>query len=118
MIAPNESTRPTIKTPDCIRDWHWIRHAMISRMLDVYCSYCGRWLMVYQKDGGRNLIQLYLNRMLIVQDKISKEKMVESKKFECPGCKKEIGILALATFPLDRRRAIRLNPEAITTRVL
>ena len=67
-----------------------------SHFLNLYCSNCNQYLLLYQKDGQGSLLRLYLDRIfepqeLSVLQSICKNKS-EVPNLKCPNCKKLIAI--------------------------
>ncbi|OGM25752.1 hypothetical protein A3D00_02625 [Candidatus Woesebacteria bacterium RIFCSPHIGHO2_02_FULL_38_9] len=68
-----------------IRDVYKNNRGSWSRVLDVTCHYCKKHLFFYQKDGPGLLKRSYIDRIIDLRPKISKE-------FHCFHCNELLGI--------------------------
>ena len=76
-----------------------------SRFLNIYCSSCRFFLVLYQKDGPGILKRLYVDRIF------NKVILNKGKEFTCKSCKKVIGTFYI--YKKENRPAIRLYQDAI-----
>jgi len=75
-----------------------------SRWLILYCEKCGRRLAIYQKDGPGILKRLYIDRIIGLVNRAS-------KNLSCQKCKTILGIRIL--YKKENRPAYRLFVGAI-----
>jgi len=67
-----------------------------SHFLDIYCSDCNHYLLLYQKDGKGSLLRLYLDRIFEPPILARLQFVCESKKsmpsLKCSNCQKLVAI--------------------------
>ena len=82
-----------------------------AKFLDLYCSNCNTWLLLYQKDGDGRLLRCYLNRIFApanleaLQHDPNILKPRDMKLLLCSGCGQQVGI---PTLHHDGRLSFRL----------
>ena len=61
-----------------------------SKILELFCPYCNKKILIYQKDGIGKLKRLYMDRILYPEHLTELEKIPLEKinKLSCPDCKK------------------------------
>ena len=79
-----------------------------SRILQLFCSSCGKELFKYQKDGPGILKRLYLDR---IQDDHS-----TASKLSCPKCKEMLGVKTI--YKKENRPAYKLFTGAISRKIV
>ena len=81
-----------------------------SHFLDLYCSKCGRYLVLYQKDGRGSLLRIYLDRIFEPQELSVLQFKCWDKgdmpNLECPKCRALIGTPMV--YKPEKRLAFRL----------
>lgn len=81
-----------------------------SHFLDLFCSKCGQYLILYQKDGHGRLFRTYLDRIFeppefsLLASRISSK--TEMPNLKCPKCGALIGTPMI--YEPERRLAFRL----------
>ena len=81
-----------------------------SHFLDLYCSKCNKYLVLYQKDGHGRLLRMYLDRIFepqefpLLQSRIGSK--TEMPNLKCPKCNALIGTPMV--YEAERRLAFRL----------
>lgn len=68
-----------------------------SRFLNIYCSHCSTYLLLYQKDGSGPLKRLYLDRIFAPAELTGVQKLSikDVPELICKKCKRLIGIPAI-----------------------
>ncbi len=81
-----------------------------SHFLDLYCSKCNQYLVLYQKDGHGRLLRMYLDRIFEPQEFSLLQSMVGSKagmpNLKCSKCGVIIGTPMI--YEAEKRLAFRL----------
>ena len=87
-----------------------------AKFLDLSCSSCNAWVLLYQKDGPGRVLRLYLNRIFAppalaqLQDRADITETKDMTNLVCPACGTVLGS------PLkydDGRLAYHLRPGLI-----
>lgn len=65
-----------------------------SRFLNLYCSHCSSYLLLYQKDGSGPLKRLYFDRIFAPESlvKLQELSLENVPQLICAKCKRLIGI--------------------------
>jgi len=87
--------------------------------INIFCSQCGEWLALYQKDGKGRLFRLYFDRIFEPESltKFQGEQNISKiPPFLCPGCKKMIGTPMRYIKNGENRLAYRLIRGSIITK--
>jgi len=71
-----------------------------SEFLHLYCNKCRTFITKYQKDGGGDLLRIYVDR--VVDNKNIKAFKTDKKLF-CPKCKRMLGLGHI--YPKEKRPA-------------
>jgi hypothetical protein len=85
------------QTPQLKRDRYRNARGGRAAFMRIFCSGCGSWLMLYQKDGIGQLLRCYLNRIFAppnleaLQREISIREPRDLEALMCPKCKALIG---------------------------
>lgn len=83
----------------------------MAKFLNVSCTFCDTWLLLYQKDGRGNLLRFYLNR-IFVPSSLAELQNRDFQRFQnmgnliCHQCGNLIGTPMLHS---DNRLAYRLK---------
>jgi len=80
-----------------------------SRLLNINCESCGKFLLLYQKDGHGPLKRVYIDRI------IKPEGSGKNKQLVCKSCKKVVGTLYI--YEKEKRLAYRLYQDAVTKKI-
>lgn len=76
-----------------------------SRFLDIYCSNCNHYLLLYQKDGKGSLLRLYLDRIfeppILAKLQFEYKSKSDMQNLKCLNCQKVIAI-SMVYKPEDR----------------
>ena len=68
-----------------------------AKFLDISCTSCGEWVLLYQKDGPGRLVRLYLNRIFAppvlaqLQDRADISQTKDMTNLVCSSCGAVIG---------------------------
>ena len=89
-----------------------------SRFLNIYCSHCGEYILLYQKDGPGVLIRLYLDRIL-APEKLSSLQSISAiediPQLFCRNCERLIAIPGI--FSKEQRNAYLLLSYSIIYKI-
>lgn len=89
-----------------------------SRLLDIFCSSCGTYVMTYQKDGIGHLKRAYIDR-IVRPAALSKLESIRSVKavpdLTCPECRVVMGTPYV--YEREVRLAYLLNPAAFSKKI-
>lgn len=81
-----------------------------SHFLDIFCSKCNQYIILYQKDGRGRLLRMYLDRIFEPRELSLLDLRVRSKNempnLKCPKCGALIGTPMI--YEAERRLAFRL----------
>jgi len=81
-----------------------------SHFLDLYCSKCGNYLLLYQKDGHGSLLRLYLDRIFephyLAELKFKGYNRKTLPALKCSKCENLIGLPMV--YEPENRLAFRL----------
>lgn len=81
-----------------------------SNFLDIYCSKCNQYLLLYQKDGPGSLLRLYLDRIFNPEKLALLSKQCSQKKdmpnLNCENCHSLIAVPMV--YISERRLAFKL----------
>jgi len=80
-----------------------------SRLLNISCQKCGKYICIYQKDGPGNLRRIYIDR--IINPKVSTSK----KDFSCP-LGHLLGVKII--YDKEKRPAFRLFVDAVVKKIV
>lgn len=80
-----------------------------SRLLRITCTYCGKHICDYQKDGPGNLRRMYIDRILNPNVSIKK------KDFSCP-TGHMLGVKVV--YEREKRLAFRLFVDAVIRKIV
>lgn len=92
------SPRRATKALEVRRDRYLRARGGTAKFLNLYCSKCNTWLLLYQKDGEGRLLRCYLNRIFAptnleaLQYDSNIVKPRDLKPLSCTGCGERIGI--------------------------
>lgn len=88
-----------------------------SRFINLYCSLCGTYLLLYQKDGPGSLKRLYMDRIFAPKELvcIATNSTKEMPKLACLQCKREIGIPTI--YEKENRKTFQLISFSIIKKV-
>lgn len=81
-----------------------------SHLLELYCSKCGQYLVLYQKDGLGALLRLYVDRIFepkeIAQLQTKNMTKDDLPKLRCKNCDSLVGLPMI--YEPEQRLAFRL----------
>ena len=89
-----------------------------SKFLDIYCSNCKQYLLLYQKDGPGPLKRLYFDRIFApkyLADLQNLNSIKEIKRLECHRCQQFIGMPII--YQKENRKSFHLEQGAFIKKV-
>lgn len=86
-----------------------------SRFLNLYCSNCKNFILLYQKDGPGILKRLYLDRIFFPADLSNLEKKDLKINLICKRCKTIIGFPII--YEKENRRAFLLKQGSFIKKI-
>lgn len=68
-----------------------------SRFINIFCSQCGEYFLLYQKDGPGPLKRLYLDRIFAPEENVGlqKQEVKHVKHLACRKCNNLIGLAGI-----------------------
>lgn len=78
-----------------------------SRFLNLYCTGCKGFLLLYQKDGPGILKRLYMDRIFAPQELVDLQKTDYKKNLICKKCKNIIGFPTI--YEKENRKSFHLK---------
>lgn len=78
-----------------------------SRFLNIYCSYCKKFLLLYQKDGPGILKRLYMDRIFSPPELTDLQKKNYKEDLICIYCKNIIGFPTI--YEKENRKSFHLR---------
>jgi len=86
-----------------------------SKILNLYCTLCGSFIVQYQKDGPGSLIRMYLDRIIgpaeLLQAYGSARSTNDMQNLLCPGCQTCVATPML--YLAEKRLALRVRPGSL-----
>lgn len=86
-----------------------------SRFLNLYCSGCNNFILLYQKDGPGILKRLYMDRIFAPVELIDLQKINYKENLICTHCKNIIGFPII--YEKENRKSFHLNQGSFTKKI-
>jgi len=86
-----------------------------SRFLNLYCTGCKSFLLLYQKDGPGILKRLYMDRIFAPVELIDLQKTDYKENLVCMNCKNIIGFSII--YEKENRKSFHLKQGSFTKKI-
>lgn len=86
-----------------------------SRFLNLYCSGCKNFILLYQKDGPGILKRLYMDRIFAPTDLTDLQKKDYKENLICKHCKNIIGFPII--YEKENRKSFHLKQGSFTKKI-
>jgi len=100
------------------KDRYRQRRGGYSKFLNIYCSNCDNFVLLYQKDGPGILKRLYIDRIFAPESLSNLQKITDIKlikNLSCKNCKKLIGVATI--YEKENRNAFHLDQKSFIKKI-
>lgn len=86
-----------------------------SRFLNLYCTGCNNFILLYQKDGPGILKRLYMDRIFAPAELTDLQKIDYKENLICKNCKNIIGFPIV--YEKEKRKSFHLKQGTFTKKI-